>query len=238
MLKVKKLNSGYQDIQILWDVSLNVKKGEAVALIGSNGAGKSTLLESIIGLLKPMSGEIEFAGEIIFSKDVNLSTRSRVKRGMALVPQGRRLFPDMSVEENILMGGFLLNDKEKINSNLEKMYGLFPRLYERKNQPAGKLSGGEQQMVAIARALMMNPKFLMIDEFSLGLAPVIVDSLIEIVQEIKKTDTSLLIVEQDVVVALSIADRAYVLETGRIVMEGRAAELMDDDRIKEAYLGI
>ncbi len=238
MLKIAKLSAGYADTQVLWDIDLYIKKGETVALIGSNGAGKSTLLESVIGLVKPKSGSILFDGKAVFGENINIPTRERVKIGMSLAPQGRHLFPDMTVEENIALGAFVEKDRLKIKEELEKMYELFPRVYERKNHPAGKLSGGEQQMVAIARALMSKPKLLMIDELSLGLAPVIVDVLIEIIHDISKSGTSLLVVEQDVQVALSVAKRAYVLETGRIVMEGKSEKLLNNPQIQSAYLGI
>lgn len=238
MLKIAKLSAGYADTQVLWNIDLSVEKGETVALIGSNGAGKSTLLEAVIGLVKPTSGLILFNGKPVFDENLNIPTRERVKSGMSLAPQGRHLFPDMTVEENIALGAFVEKDRLKIKEGLEKMYELFPRVYERKNHPAGKLSGGEQQMVAIARALMSRPKLLMIDELSLGLAPVIVDVLMEIIYDISKTGTSLLVVEQDVQVALSVAKRAYVLETGKIVMKGKSKELLDDPQIQSAYLGI
>jgi len=238
VLKIAKLSAGYADTQVLWNIDLSVEKGETVALIGSNGAGKSTLLEAVIGLVKPTSGLILFNGKPVFDENLNIPTRERVKSGMSLAPQGRHLFPDMTVEENIALGAFVEKDRLKIKEGLEKMYELFPRVYERKNHPAGKLSGGEQQMVAIARALMSRPKLLMIDELSLGLAPVIVDVLMEIIYDISKTGTSLLVVEQDVQVALSVAKRAYVLETGKIVMKGKSKELLDDPQIQSAYLGI
>ena len=240
MLKIEKLSAGYADTQVLWDINLSVEKNETVALIGSNGAGKSTLLETVIGLVKPISGLIELENKPVYSDSASISipTRERVKNGMSLVPQGRHLFPNMTVEENISLGAFLQNNRKTLKKELEKVYELFPRVYERKNHPAGKLSGGEQQMVAIARALMSKPKLLMIDELSLGLAPVIVDILIEIIYDISKTGTSLLVVEQDVQVALSVAKRAYVLETGKVVMQGKSKDLLDDPQIQSAYLGI
>ncbi len=238
MLKIVKLTAGYVDTQILWGIDLSIEKGETVALVGSNGAGKSTLLEAIIGLLKPISGSIIFDGKPIFNDNTNIPTRKRVRNGMALSPQGRHLFPDMTVEENLGLGAFLEGDRDKIKRRIKDIYELFPRVYERKQFKAGKLSGGEQQMVAIARAVMSKPKLLMIDELSLGLAPVIVDILIDTIKTISETGTSLLIVEQDVQVALEIAKRAYVIETGRIVMHGKSDELLNDPKIQSAYLGI
>ncbi len=238
MLKIVKLTAGYVDTQILWGIDLSIEKGETVALVGSNGAGKSTLLEAIIGLLKPISGSIIFDGKPIFNDNTNIPIRKRVENGMALSPQGRHLFPDMTVEENLGLGAFLEGDRDKIKRRIKDIYELFPRVYERKQFKAGKLSGGEQQMVAIARAVMSKPKLLMIDELSLGLAPVIVDILIDTIKTISETGTSLLIVEQDVQVALEIAKRAYVIETGRIVMHGKSDELLNDPKIQSAYLGI
>lgn len=238
MLEIGKLAAGYVDTQVLWGIDLFVKKGETVALVGSNGAGKSTLLETIVGLLKPISGSIIFDGKAVFDEDTDIPTRKRVGSGMSLSPQGRHLFPDMTVEENIALGAFLEKDRNKIKRGIKDVYELFPGVYERKQFKAGKLSGGEQQMVAIARALMSKPKLLMIDELSLGLAPVIVDILIDTIKTISQTGTSLLIVEQDVQVALEIAKRAYVIETGRIVMHGKSDELLNNPKIQSAYLGI
>ncbi len=233
MLEVKHVNAGYGEVQVLWDVSLRVERGEIVALVGSNGAGKSTLLKVISGIITPMSGEILFEGAPI----AGLPSEQIVRRGIVQVPEGRRLFPEMSVEENLLMGAYTRRDHQ-VKADLEWVYSLFPRLAERRNQEAGSLSGGEQQMCALARGLMGRPKLLLIDEMSLGLAPIIVDSLIEIVRQMNEQGTTILLVEQDVQVALEQADRGYVLEVGRITLEGTARELLQDPRIKEAYLGL
>ncbi len=233
LLEVKNINAGYGDVQVLWDVSLHVEEGEIVALVGSNGAGKSTLLKVISGIVQPMSGEIFFAGERI----TGLPSEQIVARGIVQVPEGRRLFPEMSVEENLLMGAYTRRDNG-VMRDLEWMYQLFPILGERRRQEAGSLSGGEQQMCAVARGLMGRPKLLLIDEMSLGLAPIIVDDLIEIVAQINEQGTTILLVEQDVQVALEQADRGYVLEVGHVVMEGPARVLLEDPRVREAYLGI
>ncbi|RME49131.1 MAG: ABC transporter ATP-binding protein [Chloroflexi bacterium] len=233
LLEVKNISAGYGDVQVLWDVSLHVEEGEIVALVGSNGAGKSTLLKVISGIVRPMSGEIFFAGERI----TGLPSEQIVARGIVQVPEGRRLFPEMSVEENLLMGAYTRRDNG-VMRDLEWMYELFPILGERRRQEAGSLSGGEQQMCAVARGLMGRPKLLLIDEMSLGLAPIIVDDLVEIVAQINEQGTTILLVEQDVQVALEQADRGYVLEVGHVVMEGPARELLEDPRVREAYLGI
>lgn len=233
LLEVKDINAGYGEVQVLWDVSLRVNEGEVVALVGSNGAGKSTLLKVISGILAPRSGEITFAGENI----TGLPSEQIVARGIIQVPEGRRLFPEMSVEENLLMGAYTRQDNG-VKDDLNWMYDLFPILGERRRQEAGSLSGGEQQMCAVARGLMGRPKLLLIDEMSLGLAPIVVDTLIEIVAQINEQGTTILLVEQDVQVALEQADRGYVLEVGRVVMEGLAGNLLEDPRVREAYLGI
>ncbi|MFQ5593932.1 MAG: ABC transporter ATP-binding protein [Anaerolineae bacterium] len=233
LLEVKGINAGYGDVQVLWDVSLHVDEGEVVALVGSNGAGKSTLLKVISGILHPMSGGIIFADENI----VNLPSEQIVGRGIIQVPEGRRLFPEMSVEENLLMGAYARQD-DGIQKDLGWAYELFPILGERRRQEAGSLSGGEQQMCAVARGLMGRPKLLLIDEMSLGLAPIIVDDLIEIVAQINQQGTTVLLVEQDVQVALEQANRGYVLEVGHVVMEGPATDLLEEPRVREAYLGI
>lgn len=232
---MRQLSLGYGDIQILWDLNLQIRQGEIVALAGSNGAGKSTFLRGIIGLLKPMSGEIIFQQKDISS----LRPYDRVSLGIALVPEGRELFYWMSVEQNIRMGAYGRRDKGKIREDLEWIYRLFPILEERRNQMAGTLSGGEQQMCAIARGLMADPKLLLMDELSLGLAPVMVDRIVHAIREIHQSKSiSIFLVEQDVQTAFELAARGYILETGRIVAEDTSHNLLKDDRIREAYLGI
>ena len=233
LLEMEGINAGYGDVQVLWDVSLHVDEGEVVALVGSNGAGKTTILKVISGIILPMSGQITFAGEDI----TGLPSEQIVARGIIQVPEGRRLFPEMSVEENLLMGAYARHD-DGIQKDLKWVYDLFPILDERRRQEAGSLSGGEQQMCAVARGLMGRPKLLLIDEMSLGLAPIIVDDLIEIVAQINEQGTTVLLVEQDVQVALEQAHRGYVLEVGHVVMEGAAADLLEEPRVREAYLGI
>ncbi len=232
-LVLEGLNAGYGDTQVLWDVSLRVEPGEIVALIGSNGAGKSTLLGAISGVVKTWSGSARY-GDVPLT---GLEPDRIVKAGVLQVPQGRRLFGSLTVEENLLMGAYLRRDNE-VKSDLERILGMLPRLRERFDFLAGKLSGGEQQQVAIARALMARPKFLLIDEMSLGLAPVLVDALIDVLATIHATGVSILIVEQDVQTALEVSSRAYVLETGRITLSGPSARLLDDPQVKKAYLGV
>jgi branched-chain amino acid transport system ATP-binding protein len=235
MLDIQGLNLGYGDIQVLWDIQVRIDDKEVVALAGSNGAGKSTLMKGIIGILKPFSGAILFRGEEISS----LPPFQRVPLGISLVPEGREIFYWMSVEENILMGAYTRTDRSGIQKSLEWVYNLFPRLRERRTQQAGTLSGGEQQMCAIARGLMADPKLLLVDELSLGLAPVMVDRLVGAVREIHGTGRiSILLVEQDVQVAFELSSRGYIIETGRIVAEDTSQKLLGDNRIREAYLGI
>lgn len=232
-LVVDGLSAGYGDTQVLWDVSLRIEPGEIVALVGSNGAGKSTLLGAISGLVRVWNGAVRY-GE----RDLTGALPDRiVAAGVVQVPQGRRLFGSLTVEENLLMGAFLRRDDE-VRDDLEKMLALLPRLRERFGYLAGRLSGGEQQQVAIARALMARPKVLLIDEMSLGLAPVLVDALLEILAAIHATGVAILMVEQDVQCALDVSQRAYVLETGRIVLAGPSAQLADNPQIKKAYLGV
>lgn len=233
VLRVEKLNAGYGDTQVLWDISFEIAPGEIVAIIGSNGAGKSTLLGAISGLVKTWSGSVRYAGHDLTGRLAD----QLVSAGVVQVPQGRRLFGSMSVEENLLMGAYLRRDDE-VKSDLEKMLVLLPRLRERFGYLAGHLSGGEQQQVAIARALMSRPKVLLIDEMSLGLAPVLVDQLLEIIKAIHATGVSIVMVEQDVQTALEISTRAYVLETGRFTLAGPSSELLDDPKVKKAYLGV
>ncbi|MGG3469220.1 ABC transporter ATP-binding protein [Neobacillus pocheonensis] len=233
MLKINDINVYYGNIHALKGVSLEINQGEIVTLIGANGAGKSTLLKTISGLLKPKNGEILFESEHVAGK----VPQSIVKRGLSQVPEGRRVFSNMSVEENLELGAYLRNDKKGIREDFEKIYQLFPRLHERRKQLSGTLSGGEQQMLAMGRALMARPKLLLLDEPSMGLAPLLVKTIFNIIEEINKTGTTILLVEQNANMALSIADRAYVIETGKIVASGTAAELSASDQIRNAYLG-
>jgi len=235
LLETRTLNIGYGDIQVLWDIHLTIDEGEVVALAGSNGAGKTTLLKGLVGVLKPISGEILFEGKNISA----LRPYDRVPLGISLVPEGRELFYWMGVEENILMGAYSRPDADGIQQDLEWIYNLFPILKERKHQQAGTLSGGEQQMCAIARGLMANPKLLLLDELSLGLAPVMVDRLVHAIREIHRLKKiSILLVEQDVQTAFELASRGYVIETGKIIAEDTSQNLLQDNRIREAYLGI
>jgi branched-chain amino acid transport system ATP-binding protein len=233
MLAVHHLGSGYKPLQILWDIELSVQEGEWLALLGPNGAGKSTLLKTIVGLLKPFQGEIWYLGKEISA----LPVHEMVRLGIALVPEGRRLFAGMTVRENLMMGAFSQNENGKITEQLQRVFDLFPVLKEREKQVVGTLSGGERQMCAIGRALMSRPKLLLIDELSLGLAPVVVDGLLETLVAIKQEGVTLLVVEQDVNTALAYADRGYVLREGRIVKSGEAKQLLEDPSIQKDYLG-
>jgi branched-chain amino acid transport system ATP-binding protein len=235
ILEIQHFNLGYGDIQVLWDINLKIAEKEVVALAGSNGAGKSTLLKGIIGILKPISGSIR-----LFGKEISpLPPSRRVPLGISLVPEGREIFYWMSVEQNLLMGAYTRQDGGGIQKSLEWVYNLFPRLKERRTQQAGTLSGGEQQMCAIARGLMADPKLLLVDELSLGLAPVMVDRLVGAVREIHGTGKiSILLVEQDVQTAFELSSRGYIIETGKIVAEDTSPNLLSDNRIREAYLGI
>ena len=234
MLEVDKINAGYGGIQVLWDISLNVDEGEFVAIVGANGAGKSTLLKTISGIHKQTSGTIDFENERIEA----LPAHSVVARGIALVPEGRRLFPYMTVRENLEMGAFTVKDQEKVQNNMTWVFGLFPKLEERQKQMAGTFSGGEQQMLTIGRALMSRPRFLMLDEPSLGLQPNIVSSVFESMKILHGEGVTILLVEQNVRKSLEIAQRAYVLEHGHVVMSGESKELLRDEGVKKAYLGI
>ena len=233
VLRVEGLAAGYADTQVLWDVSFEIGPGEIVSIVGSNGAGKSTLLGAISGLVDVWGGRISYGEHVL----TGLSPDRIVKAGIVQVPQGRRLFGALTVEENLLMGAYLRRDGE-VQADLEKMLELLPRLRERFTFLAGRLSGGEQQQVAIARALMARPQMLLIDEMSLGLAPVLVDQLIELLAQIHQTGVSILIVEQDVQTALEVSSRAYVLETGRVTLSGPSPQLLDDPQVKKAYLGV
>ncbi len=234
MLEVRNIDVFYGDVQVLWNVSFNVQPGEVVALIGANGAGKSTSLKTISGLVRPRSGSILFEGSPIHTA----APYSLIELGIAHCPEARRLFTDMTVEENLDMGSLRGEALLKRELSKELVFGMFPRLRERRRQPAGLLSGGEQQMVAIARGLMALPKLLMLDEPSLGLAPILVREIFNILDKIRDQGTTVLIVEQNVKQTLAIADRAYVLENGRIVMEGTGQALLSDEHVKTAYLGV
>ncbi len=234
MLKVQGIDVFYDDLQVLWEVSFEVNDGEILVLVGANGAGKSTTLKTISALLPPRKGEIFFEGNPIHaSKPYEI-----IEGGVVHVPEGRRLFSEMTVEENLIMGSLTAHAKGKRAQTLEWVYELFPRLKERHKQPAGTLSGGEQQMVAVGRGLMARPKLLMFDEPSLGLAPILVQDIFKIVKRINQEGVTILLVEQNVHYTLAMCDRAYVLENGRIIMSGRGKELMEDPHVKEAYLGI
>lgn len=233
MLEIKNLNVHYGVIQALKNISLTVNQGEIVTLIGANGAGKTTTLRTISGLNKATSGEIVLEGKNISA----LTPPQRVVMGISQVPEGRRIFPSMSVLENLELGAFLRNDKSEIRKDMQVIYGRFPILEKRKRQMAGTLSGGEQQMLAMGRALMSRPRILLLDEPSMGLAPLLVREIFEIIQTINKTGTTVLLVEQNANMALSIAHRAYVIETGNIVLSGTGEELMKSNDIQKAYLG-
>ncbi|WP_423800896.1 ABC transporter ATP-binding protein [Neobacillus sp. SAB-20_R2A] len=233
MLKVNDINVFYGNIQALKGISLEVKEGEIVTLIGANGAGKSTLLKTLSGLQRPKSGTIEYLGDTISTK----APQAIVKAGISHVPEGRRVFSNMSVEENLELGAYTRKDASGIRKDMEKVYELFPRLLERRKQLSGTLSGGEQQMLAMGRAIMAKPKLLLLDEPSMGLAPLIVKQIFNIIEQINKEGTTVLLVEQNANMALSVADRAYVIETGRIQISGTAAELQASEEIKKAYLG-
>lgn len=233
MLEVKGLQVYYGVIQALKDVSFEVNQGEVIALIGANGAGKTTTLHTVTGLLPAKQGSIIFEGHDI----TKMPAHKIVELGIAHVPEGRRVFADLTVYENLIMGAYTRKDKKEIAENLENVYKRFPRLKERKNQKAGTMSGGEQQMLAMGRALMSNPKMIVMDEPSMGLSPIFVNEIFDIIEKVSASGTTVLLVEQNAKKALSIADRAYVLETGNIVLSGDAKELMNDDSIKKAYLG-
>lgn len=233
MLKINNIDVYYGNIQALRNVSLEVNEGEIVTLIGANGAGKSTLLKTISGLLKPKKGSIEYLGEAIDGK----AAQSIVKAGISHVPEGRRVFANMSVEENLELGAYLRKDRDGIKKDLEHVYELFPRLLERRKQQAGTLSGGEQQMLAMGRALMSKPKLIILDEPSMGLAPLMVKTIFEIIKMVNNEGVTVLLVEQNAHMALSVANRAYVIETGNIVLQGTAAELQASEEVKAAYLG-
>ena len=233
MLEIKDIEVFYGVIQAIKGISFEVNEGEVIALIGANGAGKTTILHTITGLLSPKKGSVVFEGKDI----TKVPAHKIVSLGMAHVPEGRRVFAELSVYQNLKMGAYTRKDKAEIAQTLEMVYKRFPRLEERKNQLAGTLSGGEQQMLAMGRALMSHPKIIVMDEPSMGLSPILVNEIFDIIQEVSAGGTTVLLVEQNAKKALSIANRAYVLETGKIVLDGDAKELMNDDSIKKAYLG-
>jgi branched-chain amino acid transport system ATP-binding protein len=234
LLDIQNIDVYYGDVQVIFDLSLHVKKGEVVSIIGGNGAGKSTLLRTISGLMEPRTGQIHFQGTPVQAKP----PEAIVDCGIVHVPEGRRLFSLMTVRDNLIVGGYNRRANRATEQTIQNVYEMLPRLRERENQLAMTLSGGEQQMVAIGRGLMALPHLLMLDEPSLGLAPILIRNIFETVRKIADQGTTVLLVEQDVKHSLSLSDRGYVLEHGRVVMEGRAKDLMDDPHVKEAYLGI
>ncbi|MFQ6817504.1 MAG: ABC transporter ATP-binding protein [Blautia sp.] len=234
MLEIKDLCAGYGDLQVLFNISMKVNEGEVVSLVGSNGAGKTTLLRILSGLEPIKSGSILYQGEDL----TKIKPYEKADHGIAHIPQGRGILGSLTVKENLVMGAYPKAARASMEANIEKSFSMFPILKERQNQMAGSLSGGEQQMLAIARALMISPKLLMLDEPSLGLAPIVVKDMFDIISNVAKQGVSILIVEQNLNQALSVADRGYVLETGQIVMEGKAADLLANEEIQAAYLGI
>ena len=233
LLRLDNINTFYGQIHILQDVCLEVYPGELVCLLGGNASGKSTTLKTILGIVKPANGTVEFGGEVVQQRP----TSYRVERGMAVVPENRRIFGTMSVEENLLMGAYLRRDKTGVDDDLERVFTLFPRLKERLHQSGGTLSGGEQQMLAMGRALLSRPKLLLMDEPSMGLAPILVEHNFQIIQEINQQGTTIFMVEQNANMALSIAHRGYVLQTGRIVLADTAQNLLNNEHLRKAYLG-
>ena len=233
LLEVKDLSVAYGDVRALWDVSLEVKEGEIVALVGSNGAGKTTLLKTISGLIHPLKGQIVFAQEDLGKQN----PKHRVDRGIVMVPEGRRLFQTLTVRENLRMGAYLPKARASFDASLERVYDLFPILKERANGKAGLLSGGEQQMLAIGRAVMAGPRLVMIDEASLGLSPILTRNIFDLIVALNEQGTTVLLVEQNVNMALKVCHRAYVMKTGRIVMSGTGQELATNDEVRKAYIG-
>jgi branched-chain amino acid transport system ATP-binding protein len=233
MLRLEGVDVRYGQRQALFGVSMHVEQGEFVTLLGANGAGKTTTLRTISGLVQPSAGRIRFHDEEIH----DLSPSAIVKRGISHSPEGRKVWPFMTVEENLLLGGYVHRRERKPEAGLQRIHELYPRLLERRAQLAGTLSGGEQQMVAIGRALMSNPKLLILDEPSLGLAPIMIDRTVDLIREIHRAGVTILLVEQNAALALQISDRAYVMETGRLVLEGRSDELLHSDYVRKAYLG-
>jgi branched-chain amino acid transport system ATP-binding protein len=234
MLEISKLEFAYGDLQVLWGVDLSVKQGEIVTVVGANGAGKSTILRNCSRLLKASGGSIRFQGEDLGA----LQSHEVVERGLVQVPEARRIFPEMTVVENLRMGGYLPAARKDRTRNMERVFSLFPRLAERKKQLGGTMSGGEQQMLAIGRGLMANPRLLLLDEPSLGLSPLFVKNIFDIIRQINAQGTTILLVEQNVYQSLRLSHRAYVLETGRVVLSGTGAELLENAHVKKAFLGI
>lgn len=234
LLSVQNLSAGYGLVPVLDAINLEIRPSEFVALVGSNGAGKTTLLRALSGLIPMSSGQVQFRGQTLEHRTPDAIFR----QGIVQVPEGRQLFPRMSVQDNLLMGAYRRKDTAAVREDLDNIYTLFPRMAERRNQLADSMSGGEQQMCAMARAMMARPVLLMVDEMSLGLAPIIVDQLMENLNDIRQQGVTILLVEQDIHLALSAADRAYVLETGRVVREGAARELIEDPELQRAYLGL
>ena len=234
VLKIKSLSAGYGDIQVLREINFSIKKGETVALLGANASGKTTFINSISGLVRPIKGEVYFEEK----KINNLPAYKIAELGLIQVCEGRNLFPLMTVEENLQLGAYIERARPNLNKNIKMIYEMLPILYERRKQKAGFLSGGEQQMLAIGRGLMSNPKILMFDEPSLGLAPIIVQMVFEIIRKIKEQNITILLVEQNVVKSLKIADRGYILENGKIALSGEANKLLNNDKIRKAYMGI
>jgi branched-chain amino acid transport system ATP-binding protein len=233
LLRLQNIDTYYGEIHILEDLNLNVREGELVSLLGGNASGKSTTLKTILGLVQPRNGSVEFRGEEVTGRN----TSYRIRQGMAIVPENRRLFGPMTVLENLEMGAYLIRDTKGRKEDFERVYTLFPLLHERRSQLAGTLSGGEQQMVAMGRALMARPKLLLMDEPSMGLAPILVERSFEIIQQVHQSGVAMLVVEQNANMALSIADRGYVLSTGRCVLSGPAKELLQHEDLRKAYLG-
>ncbi|MGC1466969.1 MAG: ABC transporter ATP-binding protein [Pseudolabrys sp.] len=234
MLEVENLEAGYDEVQVLWGVSLKVKAGTVTTLVGANGAGKTTTLRAITGAIRPMGGRVTFGGEDV----TRLSTHTKAARGLVLVPEGRQLYAEMSVEENLEMGAYPVRARKRYAEHLDKVYTLFPRLKERRKQRAGTFSGGEQQMLAIARGLMSDPRVLIIDELSLGLAPVIVQQLVVTLKSLKEEGTTILLVEQNVHLALAFSDYAYVIAEGRSFTEGTSSAVAANPEVRQAYLGL
>ncbi len=234
MLKIKDLHVNYGGIKALRGIDIDVPEGKIITLIGANGAGKSTTLRSVVGLLKPASGSIKYNDLEITGK----KTLDIVKSGVVLVPEGRKIFSNLTVYENLVLGAYSTKDKKKVNQDMEHVFTLFPRLKEREKQKAGTFSGGEQQMLAVGRALMSSPKLLMMDEPSLGLAPLVVKSIFDIIKNINKLGVTILLIEQNAKAALEIADYGYVMETGNIVLKGTGSDLLNNEDVKKAYLGI
>ncbi len=249
LLKVEQLNVKYGAIHAVKGINLEVEEGKIVTILGANGAGKTSILNAISGLIDVDSGSVIYKDDVtlfdsskstskkIIKKSHAIPTEKQIKLGISHCPEGRKIFSNLTVEENLEMGAFSLNDKTKMTANIKKMYELFPRLEERKRQVAGTLSGGEQQMLAMARALMIDPKLLLLDEPSMGLSPLLVSEIFDIIKRIKKLGTTILLVEQNAMMALSIADYGYVIETGNVVLKGEASKLLNDPEVKKAYLG-